>query len=215
MPDQEELCSKVMRKGKKKTWICKPSKGAQGDGLQLINELWEVSGLLQKTEYIIQEYVEKPLLVNKKKFDLRLYIIVYGVDPMTAYLCDEGMARFCTVDYEQPSAKNKKNDFMHLSNYSINKYSEDYVKNDLGTETEATKRKLSDIYRGIENEKPNGAEIVETIKENITKVCKKTINAIHPFVKNNLECEIKSYSQIKSSLFHVIGIDIMIDSKYN
>lgn len=204
-----------MSKNKKKTWICKPSKGAQGDGLQLINEIWEVSDLIKRDEYIIQEYLEKPLWVNKKKFDLRLYIVLFGVDPMYAYLCDEGMARFWTVNYEAPSAKNKKNEFMHLSNYSINKHSEDYVKNNKQTEDQATKRKLSSIYKTIEQEKTNGAEIVKTIKDNISNVCRKTVNAIHPFIKNNLEWEFKSASDIKLSLFHIVGIDIMIDQNYN
>lgn len=136
----------------------------------MVSELYEISELLKRDEYIVQEYVEKPLLVNKKKFDLRIYVVLFGAEPMHSYLYEEGMARFCTVDYQQPSASNKKNEYMHLSNYSINKNSEDYVKNDNLAETQATKRKLSDIYRAIEHEKENGAEVVEKIKENISDV---------------------------------------------
>lgn len=45
----------------------------------------------------MQRYVENPLLVQSKKFDIRLYIVIKGVDPIEAYLFEEGLARFCTV----------------------------------------------------------------------------------------------------------------------
>ena len=211
MPQEDEEVKKVVSK-KKRTWVWKPSSGAQGDGLQLINELWEVNELLKRDEYIIQEYIEYPFLIDKKKFDLRIYVVLYGIEPMTAYLCDEGMARFWTVDYEPPCAKNKRNQFMHLSNYSINKYSENYVKNENDPEVHATKRKLSDVYKSIISEKSNGDEIVSKIKENIANVCSKTINAIHATVckytfnwlsfiiwniVNNVEVEFKDYKEIK------------------
>jgi len=54
-----------------------------------------------------------------------------------------------------------KNEFMHLSNYSINKHSDEYVKNSKESGSEATKRKLSDIYQSLINDNPNGAEIVK------------------------------------------------------
>jgi hypothetical protein len=182
LPKDDEVCRKAMSKNKNKAWICKPSKGSQGDGLQLIHDIWEVSEITQRDEFIIQYYIEKPLLVNSKKFDLRLYIVLYGVKKMYAYLSEEGMARFCTVNYHAPTRANKKNEYMHLTNYSLNKHSDQYVKHG-GEETEetkeATKRKLTDIYKIIEESKPNGLDIVNMIKKNIQDVCNKTINAIH------------------------------------
>ena len=48
-------------------------------------------------------------------------------DEMHAFISDEGLARFCTVDYQAPTSKNIKNDYMHLTNYSINKDSPNYI----------------------------------------------------------------------------------------
>ena len=48
-------------------------------------------------EYLVQRYIENPLLVNNKKFDIRLYVVIKGVDPIEAYVYEEGLARFCTV----------------------------------------------------------------------------------------------------------------------
>ena len=49
-------------------------------------------------------------------------------DPIQAFVCDEGLARFCTAEYEKPKKENFKKAYMHLTNYSINKSSKDYVK---------------------------------------------------------------------------------------
>jgi hypothetical protein len=38
-----------------------------------------------------------------------------------AWLCREGLARFATVPYASPSAANLDQQFMHLTNYSLNK----------------------------------------------------------------------------------------------
>jgi hypothetical protein len=43
-------------------------------------------------------------LIDNKKFDLRIYVMVTGLGseqgPATAFIADEGLVRLCTVDYE-------------------------------------------------------------------------------------------------------------------
>lgn len=62
-------------------------------------------------DYVVQEYIDNPLIVDSKKFDLRLYVLISSIDPLLVYLNDEGLARFCTEDYERPSMKNIGNKF--------------------------------------------------------------------------------------------------------
>ena len=50
-----------------------------------------------------------------------------SVEPLVAYLHSEGLARFCTDDYEPPAEANLANAFAHLTNYSLNKHSKAYV----------------------------------------------------------------------------------------
>ena len=52
---------------------------------------------LEGKEIIVQRYLSKPLLLDGIKFDLRVYVVVTGFNPVQAYICDEGLARFCTV----------------------------------------------------------------------------------------------------------------------
>jgi tubulin polyglutamylase TTLL11 len=46
---------------------------------------------------------------------------------MHAFVCDEGLARFCTEKYAAPTKENFRNEYMHLTNYSINKASPNYI----------------------------------------------------------------------------------------
>lgn len=60
------------------------------------------------------------------KFDLRLYVAITSYDPLRIYLYEEGLTRFATVRYEGPHEQ-LDNRCMHLTNYSVNKHSVDYV----------------------------------------------------------------------------------------
>ena len=78
---------------------------------------------------VVQKYVDKPLLIEDKKFDLRLYMVMKGIKSIDVYLCEEGMARFATKDYAPPAPDNINNLFMHITNATLNKASEDYLLN--------------------------------------------------------------------------------------
>jgi hypothetical protein len=72
---------------------------------------------------VVQEYINKPFLMEKMKFDLRLYVLVLGIDPLRVYLSHEGLARLCTKNYEEVDDVNIDDTTMHLTNYAINKHS--------------------------------------------------------------------------------------------
>ena len=46
--------------------------------------------------------------------------MVLSIDPLRVYLFKEGLARFSTDPYREPSKKNMQNMYMHLTNYAIN-----------------------------------------------------------------------------------------------
>lgn len=75
---------------------------------------------------IVQRYIADPMTLDGLKFDLRIYVVVTDLDSPVAYMCKEGLARFCTEEYQAPTKGNFKDFFRHLTNYSINKHHEEY-----------------------------------------------------------------------------------------
>ena len=104
--------------GESPTFIFKPSHGSLGVDIFLFNDLNSVD---YPEPAVIQEYISNPLLLDSLKFDLRLYVLVASFDPMEVYISKSGLVRFCTTPYEAPTNDNLKDDYMHLTNYAINK----------------------------------------------------------------------------------------------
>jgi len=111
-------------------WIWKPVNSSCGRGIKVLRSTLDAGtekSLCQK-KGVVQRYVEAPLLLDGYKFDLRLYIVVTSYDPLKVYLNPEGLVRLATQRYSKsPGDLHCRR--MHLTNYSINKHADAYVKN--------------------------------------------------------------------------------------
>jgi len=71
-----------------------------------------------KEAYVICRYIDKPLLIGKKKFDLRIYVLVTSYRPLKVWLSTLGFARFCNEKYScEPGEID--NMMMHLTNVAV------------------------------------------------------------------------------------------------
>ncbi|KAK3093578.1 hypothetical protein FSP39_017678 [Pinctada imbricata] len=122
--EYQDFCAAFLRE--KGTWIVKPVASSRGRGVFLCNHPDQVP---LDENLIVCKYVSNPLLIDGFKFDVRLYVCVTSYDPLSIYLFEEGLTRFATVKYERGN-KHIRNQCMHLTNYSVNKKNDDYVKND-------------------------------------------------------------------------------------
>lgn len=73
--------------------IVKPEASSQGKGIYLTREVEDIA---LDEHVVVQLYLNKPLLMDKLKFDLRLYVLVLGINPLRIYLSKEGLARLST-----------------------------------------------------------------------------------------------------------------------
>lgn len=173
LPEEQAQFDEQARKRKNATtYIVKPDEGSQGEGIFLVQNPQHLTQL--KYPSIVQRYVEKPYLIRGLKFDLRIYVLMVGIDPPEVFLSQAGMARFCTLPYERPSVKNLHKTFMHLTNYSLNKRSKDYVHSEEGDT--GSKQTFASVLREIEADGHSSEIVWERIEE---LVCK-TVIALLP-----------------------------------
>ena len=69
--------------GSNDMWICKPSSSSRGRGIEIYNNLNSIIKYAQENkDSIIQKYLEYPILVEDRKFDIRQWFMVTCWDPL-------------------------------------------------------------------------------------------------------------------------------------
>ncbi|GBG28435.1 Tubulin polyglutamylase TTLL5 [Hondaea fermentalgiana] len=108
-------------------WIVKPAASACGRGIYLTDNLAEIplSGG-EDGNVLVSRYIANPLLLDQRKFDLRIYVAVTSFDPLRVYIYQEGLVRLTTEEYRN-DAESLKNRYVHLTNYSVQKKSKKFV----------------------------------------------------------------------------------------
>ena len=79
--------------------ISKPEANCQGRGIFLTRNLEDFAN---GDHRVVQKYLKDPFLIDGLKFDLRVYALVAGCDPLRVYVYKEGLARFATEAYVPP-----------------------------------------------------------------------------------------------------------------
>lgn len=105
------------RTGVAPTWVLKPKNGCCGNGITIVQSVHEVQD--NKVQGVIQQYVN-PFLIDGKKFDFRFYVFIASLSPLSIFIYNEGIARFCSEQFQMPNRSNKDAKFMHLTNTAIN-----------------------------------------------------------------------------------------------
>lgn len=222
-----------------RTFIVKPDRGAQGKGIFLIQDPDIVSNsFVDGNGAVAQQYI-KPFLIDRLKFDLRIYVLVTSVDPLRVYIHKEGMARFCTEAYQDPRQENLDHCYSHLTNYSLNKQNNQFNQNNsnkiFNDNQEENKPKQSninqyekkdnndDIFSIKQHETPfkrSLSSIMDSIRKSgkdadqlqseIDDIIRFTMASIQPFLSSSYHSVI-AVSDGKSRCFEILGFDILID----
>ena len=79
-------------------------------------------------DILIQKYIENPLIILNRKFDIRQWVLVSSLDPLIIWLWNSPYLRFGAEDY---NINDLNNIYGHLTNNSIGKHSENFGKNSL------------------------------------------------------------------------------------
>ena len=186
---------------KKALWILKPSCSSQGRGIYLIDSISEVP---IEESCIISRYISNPLLINSLKFDLRIYVLVTSYEPLRIYIYQEGLARFASEIF-RPGCKNNR--FMHLTNYSLNKKSENFIQNeDFRLDDSGHKWSMSAVMKLFESQGLN----TDLLWKNIYDLIIKTIIS----GENSVIETCHKLGLYRNCCFDLLGFDVLIDSNF-
>jgi hypothetical protein len=148
----------------------------------------------QSGKLLLQKYIEKPLLYNKRKFDMRTWVLLS--QDMKIYLFKEGHLKASSTEYDI----NSKDAFVHLTNYSVQKYSEKFSNFEIGNEISF------DEFQ--ESLKTNYGIDIDVKTEIINK-----ISEIIVLTFNSVKKKINRFGQ--KGCFEIFGYDFMFDIDLN
>ena len=147
----------------------------------------------QSSQIIIQKYIEKPFLYNGRKFDIRIWVLI--THKMNVYIFKEGHLKLSSVTYD----KNNFDSFIHITNYSFQKYSKSFSKYEKGNEISF---QIFQNYINQTNQKFNFKE--EIFPKFIEIVKYSTLSAKNKININNI-----------NHCFEIFGYDFMLCDNKN
>lgn len=185
-------------------WVLKPSCLNRGRGVHIFKDLNFLKQKIQEysqepemgASLIVQKYIEKPLLINGRKFDIRMWVLI--THNIECYIFKEGYLRTSSMIYKIDNI-NIDNKYMHLTNNAIQRYSDNY-----GSFEEGNQISFKNFNSYLHE---NYNESIEKILEQT----KKLINKSYLAIKNKI---IKDTNKM-NCCFEIFGYDFIVDSEFN
>ncbi|XP_068186547.1 probable tubulin polyglutamylase TTLL9 [Antennarius striatus] len=200
LPNEYHLFLEKFKKNPDSVWIMKPAGRSQGRGIFLFKKLADMYSRKEGTcseeqkdtaeeeSYVVQRYIEKPYLINGRKFDLRVYVLVTSFAPLKAWLYRDGFARFSSTRFSLSSFDDK---YMHLTNVAVQKTAPDY------DPEKGCKWQLQQLRRYLTAK--NGRDVVEALFKEMDNIFLSSLQSVQKVIINDKHC------------FELYGYDILLD----
>ena len=121
----EQAFHEYSRKGLHNVWLLKPSSTNRGVGIEIMNKMDKIRSFLEtkagnasmglNPTWVLQKYIEDPLLVHGRKFDIRVWVAV--CDDGNAYIYGPGYIRTSSSIWTLDDLDRDDNRLVHLTNY--------------------------------------------------------------------------------------------------
>ena len=147
----------------------------------------------QSSIIIIQKYIERPFLYKGRKCDIRIWTLI--THKMEVYIFKEGHLKASSVNYDVDNFDS----FVHLTNYSLQKYNKSFSKFEKGNEISFK------IFQEFINSLENPFNFREEIFPKFIEIIKHTMLC----AKNKINLNNRNYC------FEIFGYDFMMDEDKN
>ena len=203
LPQDRDIVQEKMKEynifNLKEIYIVKPLASTHGKGVRILTDTTTVP-----TKGILEKYIYNPHLIKKRKYDMRIYVLVTGFRPLKIYIYDNGLVRFCSEKYTTDADK-FNNNYIHVTNYSVSKALEILHKGEQDIDYEI-KWSLLALKGYFLEKKINFEPIWKKIKD----IAIKTILSVCDISTPSL----KAFKLTSCNLFELYGLDIILDNKY-
>ena len=202
-PEEKEKIENMLKNYKvtpNDLWLIKPKSGSLGHGIRIFLTLNDIPD-----EFLLTRYINPPHLINNKKYDFRVYILVTGLAPFRLYIYTEGLVRFASENYST-NIKDLTQSYRHLTNISLNKKNlkSFIVANDVDTE-EGNRWSYQAYKEYCKRNNINFEHIFEQMKDN-------SIKAFISVHKEYYEKIVINKKQNAHNFFELHGLDYLPDA---
>lgn len=182
-------------------WMIKPSNLCAGSGITIFRSLQNV----KLKEFVLTKYMTNIHLINGKKYDLRLYILITGLKPLRIYFYKEGLVRIAAEKFclKENSLDNK---FIHLTGININIKNKNFISPNSTKDENANVWNILMFQNYLKKLNIKWVDIREKIKDLIIK------SIISAYKKINEKNERENVSD--QGFFNLLGFDIIITNKF-
>ena len=184
------------------TWLLKRTNLNRGRQIKIFSDLRQILNEIEESKtkcnhLIIQKYIEAPALYNNRKFDIRIWVLFtyisrsYNVD---VYVFKEGHLKACS----EPFSLSSDDLYVHLTNYSVQKYNRNFSKMEIGNEIS-----FKTFQEELDKKNAN-KNFKKDIFPKITKIIAISANS----------CKNKINILNRNNCFEIFGYDFILDQYY-
>ena len=182
-------------------WLIKPAHLWGGIGIRIFQSLNDIKA----KSFLLNKYITNLDLINNKKYDLRLYILVTGLKPLRIYFNQEGLIRIAAENFTL-NEESIKNRFVHLTNTGVNSANKDFIIPDNSSNEEANIWNLKMYAKRLKKLNVDFNEFKQKINDIIIK------SIISVYEKLTSEQTKNNLNDI--NFYDLLGYDIIIKKNF-
>ena len=188
----------------KNLWLLKRINLNRGREIKVLSDIGtilnEIKASKNEKKYnylIIQKYIEAPFLYDRRKFDIRIWVLFSFLSnnyKFEVYVFKEGHLKACSETFDLHS----DDLYVHLTNYSVQKYNKNFSKIEIGNEISF------ETFQNKLDQRGDGKNFKKDVFPKIVKIIAYSANAS----KNKINI------LSRKNCFEIFGYDFILDKNF-